>query len=300
MSTAQESATIEPLDDNHGAPSIEEQYEALKSEGLIADDDDTNSADTSAEQDAQGGASEDAEGSTDERSGVPEKFRNEDGSVNTEALMAAYAELERKQSGNPEEEAAEAPEAKSGEPTAEERAAAEEATKRAGLDLNEVSAEWNQNGGLSEDTYTKLDGAGYPREMVDIYIEGLLSRNAGVTQEAYNIVGDQEEYQAMIDWAVDNLSEEEQAAFDEAVNSRDKRRTLTAIKALNSDYQAAMAELEADASEEPEVTVSGKGHAKADVYTSEAEYMEDVEDPRYDSSEKFRNAVIAKLARSNF
>ena len=73
-------------------------------------------------------------------------------------MAKAYAELEKKQSqgrkaddDDDAESAGETPQA-----TEEERKAAEEATKKAGLDLQKVSQEWYENEGLTEETYGKL------------------------------------------------------------------------------------------------------------------------------------------------
>lgn len=280
MPTVQTTTITDP--DNSG-PSLEDQYEALKAEGLVTDD--AEGASTEAPKVAQGGAEGDQEEAADRPSWLPERF------ASVEEYVAYVNELEAAAGAEDDDgEGDEAPQA-----TPEERAAAEEATKKAGLDLNTVSAEWHTNGGLTEETYTKLDAAGYPREMVDIYIEGLTNRSNAVVSQAHALVGGEAQYGEMIEWAIDNLSPADQEAFDAAINSNNPSKAMLAIKGLKADWSAAVA---AEASNEPEVQLNGKAAPAANVYQSLDDYMEDLNDPRYDTNETFRNQVAVKLSRS--
>ena len=277
-------------DEADAGPSIEEQYASLVEEGFI--------------EDAQGGAEGNPEGGNDIPDWVPEKFRGAEDPM--KAMAEAYAALERKQSTG-EEDDTDAEEAdgeefdEDGEDsetgvTEEDREVAEEATKNAGLDLVAVQAEWDADGELSEETYAALDKAGYPQEAVDVYIEGLLARQNAAQTAAYQIVGGQDAYAEMIQWAAESLSEEEIAVYDEAVNSKNTSKIKSAVKGLNARF---LAEVMQEASDEPEDTVEVKGRASGDVYQSFDEYMADLNDPRYDSNETFRNKVMMKLDRSN-
>lgn len=271
-----ERAEIVGSEEPAGTPTIEQQYESLVEEGVIE------------------GAAKPGE----KPDWVPEKFWDaEKGEVRTEALAKSYAELERGRIPEDEDEGG-GEEVQYAEATPEERKAAEEATQKAGLDLVEVSNEWRDNGGLTDETYEKLEAAGYPREAVDIYIEGLTSRVMTVQNSAYGIVGGQDAYSDMVEWAADALSDEEIAAYDEAVNSGDIAKVKMAVQGLNARWMAAASE---GASEEPEEQITSKSAPGASSgYASFDEYMEAASDPRYDTNESYRNAVIAKLARSKF
>jgi hypothetical protein len=248
-------------------PSLEESYEALKAAGVVSDEDDGAVIDPV----AQGGADEDPEALNED--GSPVDVTDEDLEEDEEELEYAPA-------------------------TDEERAAAEEATARAGLDLNEVSQEWFDNEGLTDETYEKLSKAGYPREMVDIYIEGLTTRTAGTANDAYELMGGKEGYGEMIDWAIDNLSDADQKAFDKAINSNNRSTAMMAIKALKGDYEAA---LMAEMSYEPEDPVETRGGptASGGGFENMDDYMTAMQDPRYDTSESYRKQVAARLSKSN-
>jgi len=278
-----------PAETNPG-PSIQESYDALVAEGLIQDEAAATSGDT---QVAQGGA-EEAKGDapagedtgTERPSWLPEEFDT------VEEFRAAY---EAMKNGDGEEE--ESTDEASTEPTEEERAAADEATKKAGLDLNTVSQEYWANGGLTDKTYEALDKAGYPRELVDVYIEGLVSRSQTTERAVYELAGSQEAYGEMVQYAIDNLTDAQQEAYDREINSGNKTRVMNAVKALKADFEA---HRKANESVEPDEIIEPKGGAvKSQAYQNLDDYMEDMNDPRYETSETYRQQVAAKLARSN-
>ncbi|MER9205200.1 hypothetical protein [Mesorhizobium sp. M0771] len=284
----QQTVTLNTGDEGNKGPSIEDQYKALVEEGVIADDGDIpgQEAKASTEKDAP------AKDSNEERpSWLPAKFKT------VEAFLKSHEELEKKLgSGKKEEAPVEEAETPKPQASVEERKAAEDATKKAGLDLSTVSQEYLDKGGLTDETYTKLDAAGYPKEMVDIYIEGLTNRLNVTSNAAYDVTGGQEGYGEMIDWAIANLTEDEQGAFDRAVNSNNKATVLMAVKGLKATMDAAV---KANASEEPAEQISKGGKTPTTTYESLDDYMADLNDPRYDTSETFRRKVMEKLDRSS-
>ncbi|ESZ33855.1 hypothetical protein [Mesorhizobium sp. L2C067A000] len=284
----QQTVTLNTGDEGNKGPSIEDQYKALVEEGVIADDGDIpgQEAKASTEKDAP------AKDSNEERpSWLPAKFKT------VEAFLKSHEELEKKLgSGKKEEATVEEAETPKPQASAEERKAAEDATKKAGLDLSAVSQEYLDKGGLTDETYTKLDAAGYPKEMVDIYIEGLTNRLNATSNAAYEVTGGQEAYGEMIDWAIANLTEDEQGAFDRAVNSNNKATVLMAVKGLKATMDAAV---KANASEEPAEQISKGGKTPTTTYESLDDYMADLNDPRYDTNETFRRKVMEKLDRSS-
>lgn len=237
--------------------------------------------------------------------GIPDKFKGEDGNVDVQKLLKSYKELEKMKGRQSTEDADddaqdyhdEDPRRRTdpngSEVTEEERKAAEEATKKAGLDLQSVSQEWWDNGGLSDNTYDALSKAGFPKEMVDTYIEGLVARNSSTELAAYDAVGGQEAYSEMIEWAAGSLSPAEIEAYDAIVNSGSKSQVVMAVKGLQARYASTK-------SNEPREQITPKGGtSKSDVYESYAEMERDMNDPRYGSDPAYTRRVEAKAMRSN-
>lgn len=228
------------------------------------------------------------------------------GKFNTqEDLEKAYVELQRKlgkgeteaevkepqkeEEQSPKTEEQEAP--KEEEKTAEEQA--KEATEAAGLNLEELSDKYWENGALDEADYEAFAKAGIPKEYVDAFAEGQKAIAELATAKVHGEVGGEQVYQDMIDWAASSFSEAEIASYDKAVASDDMTDVMNAVKGLKARYEAANGA-------EPSRTVTGKGRATAsDTYASIAELQADMSDPRYQKDPAFRAKVEGKLGRSD-
>lgn len=204
---------------------------------------------------------------------LPEKFKS------AEDMAKAYSELEGKMSKGEE-----APEA------GEE--AAREATEAAGLNFDEYSEEYAQNGELSEGTYQALAEAGIPQELVDQYIAGQEAQMNAHRDSIMTDVGGQETYDNMTEWAADTFSDTEIDTFNMAVNSGDANMTRMAVQGLKARYEASVGS-------EPSRMVSGEAPSGGSAYRSVAEMMTDMQDTRYHNDPAFRADVQAKLSRSD-
>lgn len=226
------------------------------------------------------------------------------GKFNTqEELEKAYVELSKKlgapkaEEATPEVEAApkeeENTEANADtENKSEAEEVAKEAAEASGLDLNDLSKAYWDQGELTEEQYTSLEKAGYPKAIVDQFIAGQQAVLEAETLRAYNAAGGEQGYAAMIAWAKESLAEAEIAAYDKAVNSGDMNDVLSAVKGLRARYDN-------EAGFEPTVRVGGKAVTTGDVYESVAQLTADMANPLYQSDKAFRAKVEAKLGRSN-
>jgi len=133
---------------------------------------------------------------------VPEKFWNaEKGEVNTDALLKSQSDLEQKFL-KPDDGDNKSADADQGEATPSETA------------IKAAEDEFAENGNLSLETYKSLDEAGFPADMVDRYIAGQQAMADAVATKAHSLTDGPEGYKAMSEWANDNLTDEEIAAFD--------------------------------------------------------------------------------------
>jgi len=218
--------------------------------------------------------------------GIPDKFYNaETGEVNYDALAKSYTELEKKQSqGNKDVKAEETD--KPVEQTANE------AVETAGLDMAQLSAEYDENQGLTDKSYEALEKAGIDRGTVDKYIAGQQALVAQAQEHAFGITGGKENYQAMSEYAKANLSPEALQSYNTAVNSPDQTTRELAIRGLYAQYTGD--------SGSGQQLVMGKGSAtKGSGYESRAQMLADMQKPEYQTDSAFRAQVAAKLAVSN-
>jgi hypothetical protein len=212
---------------------------------------------------------------------VPEKFWDAaKGTVNTEALLASYGELERGRSKSDV-----TPEAA---PDADET---EQQIADAGLDFDDFARSYAENGELTAQNYADLEAAGFPRDMVDSYIAGQEALGESLRADILSSVGGEEAFKPMVEWASQNLDERALDAYNRAVDSRDPDMMRMAVEGLKARY-------ERDNGVAPNLVGGTRQTAAGDVYRSTQELTADMRDPRYAKDPAFRSDVEAKLARS--
>lgn len=229
---------------------------------------------------------------TEERpSWLPEKFES------PEDLAKAYGELEKQFTQRAQTKTSEA-KAEGAEPQKADTDASKaddvvnEIVENAGLKMQDLSAEYEQSGQLSEDSYEKLAKAGISKEYVDGYIRGQEALAVQYQSEVFDVAGGQQGYTEMIQWAAKNLSTEEINAFNTTVNSGNLEQAKLSVQGLMSRYTTSEGN-------EPRLV---KGTATGDavsVFRSTAELTAAMKDPRYKSDPAYRQDVIEKLGRSS-
>ena len=96
---------------------------------------------------------------------LPEKFKS------AEELVASYQELEKKL-GQPKQEAEETITEEQRETIQEQENEVAQVMDKAGLDFNVFQKEYEENGELSNEAYDALSKAGFPKTLVDTWIQG--------------------------------------------------------------------------------------------------------------------------------
>lgn len=218
---------------------------------------------------------------------LPEKFKT------PEDMANAYQNLEKKLGGGQKEE--EPKSESTQEETTEEIPSGSEvqqAVEAAGVDFNSLQQEYNEQGELSEDAYAKLADAGFPQDLVNSWIKGQEALNNDYQSSVHNIVGGAEAYGEMIEWASENLSESEIAAYDKAVDSGDLDMVKLAVSGLQSKYQAVEGT-------DPALIAGQSASSTGGNYSSWAEVTTAMRDPRYARDPAYRQSVADKLGRSN-
>lgn len=167
---------------------------------------------------------------------------------------------------------------------------AEKVVEEAGLNFDEFYKEYQDSGSLSEDTYKSLSEKGISKEVVDSYIKGQEAIQQQVVSNLQNEVGGTDNYNSMIEWASQNLSQEEQQAFNQTLENEISARF--AIQGLYSRYQSANPRL-----------IGGKsvGTSTANKgFANKTEMMQAMASQKYKQDADYRAEVQRKLASSNF
>jgi hypothetical protein len=236
--------------------------------------------------------------STDDRpEWLPEKFKS------PEDLAKAYGELEKKLGSRSKETTSETTETETdnvseegtddGEETQTAEEKARQVTEEAGLDFDELSNSYWENGSLADEHYAKLEKAGIPKEIVDQFIAGQEALLEATRSSVFNSVGGESKYNEMTSWATDNLSADEIKAYNSAVNGGDMASAMMAVKGLKARFEASVGF-------EPSREVRGEtAKAGSSTYRSVSELEADMANPKYWNDPAFRKDVERKLARSD-
>ena len=111
-------------------------------------------------------------------------------------------------------------------------------------------------------------------------------------QELFKMVGGEKAYQSMINWAGQNLSQEEIQMYDAVMGRGDPNAIFFAVQALSNKYT--------DAVGNDGQLLTGRSTTEAtNVFRSQAELVQAMNDPRYDSDPAYRQDVMRRLDNSN-
>lgn len=216
---------------------------------------------------------------------LPEKFKT------PEDLAKAYSELEGKLGTPKPTEGATEGDPKTPEANPE-KAAADAALADKGLSFDEFSQEFAENGELTAESYKKLEDAGIPKAIVDQYIAGQQALATRLQTEVKAVAGGDEGFAELSAWAIENVSDEELAAYNKAVSSGDIGQAKLAVAGLYAKFQEARPN-------EPHLITGGGGRPSAEVYESIAQLQKDMAAPEYKNDPAFRRKVQEKLGRSD-
>ena len=170
----------------------------------------------------------------------------------------------------------------------------------AGIDYEGMNTRWQESGQLTDEDYGELKEAGFSREMVEAYLQGIqfnaqrdTELQQGQVKEIQDMYGGEAAYGEMIGWAAGVLTDSEKAAFDMAIKNPNYDMVKLAVAGLHARYMA-------EGNKEPKL-VSGRTNRKGTKakFESMAQVVAAMNDPLYASDPAFRKQVEEKLSRSN-
>lgn len=206
-------------------------------------------------------------------------------------LAKAYTELERKLgAGQPPAAEPQKTAEPQKAPTTQEPPKGDTPAQQSAIDL--AAAEFATDGKLSDETFAALEKTGIPRPIAEQYLSGIKAQAEMVEQSAYSVVGGEQQYTALVEWAAQNLTDAEIDAYDEAVNSANPAKIKSAVEGLNARYRLA-------AGFEPGVKFGGKSAGPGEFFKSRHEMQAAMSDPRYKAGDPaFHAEVREKIANA--
>jgi len=219
--------------------------------------------------------------------GIPDKFIKEDGTVDVNALAKSYRELEKNTGSKANED-----DSDQGKQDQQEDKNAEDAAKAAGLDPKDLEAKVVENGSLEESDYEALEKSGISREMVDDYIQLRQERAERQHQDAIEYGGGAEATKELMEWASENLSQEEIQEYNKMLDGPNWKVAMDTLMTVKSKASKT--------SSEPNLRRGPSSPGGSTTgYTSREEMRADMAKPEYrdpgPEGEKFRAEVQRKM-----
>jgi hypothetical protein len=198
-----------------------------------------------------------------------------------EEMAKAYKALQQKMSK---------PKAEKKESAKAEESSAPEATTGA---IDAARNEFAENGELSDKAFDALEAAGLPRSFVEQYIAGQQAMSVQQTATIQESIGGAGNYEAMAEWASENLADGDLDAFNDIVEGNSVEQARVAVKGLYAQFQAAGGKGPAL------VQGSTSGDAGVKPFGSTAQVTEAMRDPRYASDPAYREQVEKRMSVSS-
>jgi len=229
----------------------------------------------------------------------PAKFAGKYASV--EELEKGYLELQKKNSSQEEttEEVSDSTEETT--PTNASEIYGEYIGSRldeAGVDYQGMNTKWQETGKLEDDDYKALEGAGFSKDMVEAYLDGVQYRAEQDSQLAAkevaaikNEFGGEQVYTEMIQWAAANLDKGEVDAFNSMLKTSNPHQIRIAVAGIQAAYMN-------NAPREPKLVGGRASRAAATKFESTAQVVAAMNDPKYKEDPAYRKQVEEKLSRS--
>jgi hypothetical protein len=203
-----------------------------------------------------------------------------------EELERGYLELQKRLSGKEDTEVEEVPQQEEEAPNEEEG------------NLYDTIMESYRTGEWDPEIVGKVEGMN-PVDVANMFLENQQAQQQSTPQateaeieQIQQAVGGSDEYQSMIQWAGQNLSEQEVAMYDAVMDRGDPLAMFFAAQALNARYQDAVGY-------DGEMLTGNAPRNTGDAFRSQAELVAAMSDPRYDKDPAYRADVADKLERSN-
>ena len=160
-----------------------------------------------------------------------------------------------------------------------------------GISYKDLCAEYTANGELSEKSLASLNKAGFPKALIENYIEGQQSRlEASFGSYIKKAAGGDKQYETICQWAANNLSEAEIRRYDKAIETNNLDTALTALEGLMLKYEKANGKA-------PEI-IRGKAPARQAAikgFNSLEEMADAMEDPRYEKDPAYTHKIEQRM-----
>lgn len=165
--------------------------------------------------------------------------------------------------------------------------------KTKGIDFNSLAAEFDTNGELSQASLDALDKAGYPKSVVDAYINGMQANVEKFVTQVHGFAGGPKEY-AQLTQFMQTLPVSMRESFNATINTGNLGQIQLAINGIKAQMVAKYG------TTNPTVMSGGNVGPSTSGFTTTQEMVKAMNDPRYQTDMKYTREVIMKVQNAAF
>ena len=247
---------------------------------------------------------------------VPDKFKNEDGTVNMEAFTKSYLEMEKQFHTStetaPEEEVVEkettsdGPDALVDElrvPDVPEPEKVEEKAEAVGItrdDLSDMTTEIMRSGSISDEQRASLNQRGVHDSVIDAVVEGQRAQMRQQYSVAADVVGGSDRLSKIFGWAAHNLDDSQRAQINAGLASNASEITLRGLASMY-DQAAAQTKTSNEMKTTSKPMQSPAGREVVSGYSTKAEYYKAAEElQRNPNDRRLRSAIEERMIKTDW
>lgn len=163
-------------------------------------------------------------------------------------------------------------------------------TKR-GVNFDDYYTEYTKAGKLSQDSYDKLEKAGYPKIVIDGFISGIQASNDQMATTVFQSVGGQENFTKLAQFA-QSMGDQVIDSWNKTVNSGDITAISMMLKGVQADYTAKYG------TANPTIMGANGGGPVSTGFSSTAEMVKAMSDPKYGKDRAYTHGVEQQVKNS--
>jgi hypothetical protein len=173
--------------------------------------------------------------------------------------------------------------------------ALEKDLKTRGVDFKAVMSEYEEFGALSDVTMANLAKAGYPKEIIQTFIDSRAVLEQKFTNAVYQRAGGEQEFNRVIQWAGQNLPADTINAFNKAIDTDNLEMIGLMIDGMKSRMVAK------HGTRNPSVIGSGASPtADNKGFESKDAMIKAMSDPRYGKDSAYMREIEQKMLHTRF
>ena len=168
-----------------------------------------------------------------------------------------------------------------------------------GIDVEDITQRFSDTGEINEDDYSKLGEAGFSKQVIDTYLDGL--RGTGGSPEDVTIaqsneikqsVGGEEAYKQLVKWSTDNLPQETLDSFNQLLETAN-------VPVIKIAVQGLKAQMNESQGYEPDLIGGRTPRNDNNPFQTAAEITAAMSDPRYGKDAAYTQMVYARVGSSD-